>query len=178
MSRKQKILVVDDDQIFSKRLSRAFADRGFETYTAEDARSALLKAAEVRPDFATIDLRMHGPSGMDLLKDLSKMFPRIKVLMLTGYGSISTAVEAVKLGAVNYLTKPTDADRILAALGLEEFEESAEDDDIPTLSQVEWEHIQRVINDCGGNISHASKLLGMHRRSLQRKLLKNPGPLK
>ncbi|RIL07566.1 MAG: two-component system response regulator, partial [Proteobacteria bacterium] len=112
-------------------------------------------------------------SGLDLLGEISAL-SKAKVVVLTGYGSIATAVEAVKLGAVNYLTKPVNADTVLAA-----FEKSAPSRvEIPDLAQVEWEHIQRVVNEYNGNISRASKVLGLHRRSLQRKLAKNPGRLK
>jgi two-component system response regulator RegA len=99
--------------------------------------------------------------------------PGTVVVVLTGYGSIATAVESIKLGAASYLTKPADADQIVAAFG---GIQPAEDAEVPSLARVEWEHIQRVLTDCGGNVSKAARLLGIHRRSLQRKLSKNPGP--
>jgi len=124
-----------------------------------------------KPDWAVVDLRMPGESGLELISYLMGKFPEIEVIMLTGYGSIPTAVDAVHRGAKNYLTKPVDADEILAAFEGEEAEKKAEGN-VPSLALVEWEYIQRVLADCQGNISEAARRLGIHRRSLQRKLLK------
>ena len=122
---------------------------------------------------AVLDLRMPGGGGLELLKELRRQDPSTRVLMLTGYGSISTAVEAVREGAVGYLPKPADADEILAALnGTNTAKQSGVE--TPSLARAEWEHIQRVLTDCGGNISEAARRLGIHRRSLQRKLHKYP----
>jgi two-component system response regulator RegA len=113
---------------------------------------------------------MPGESGLDLLRRLMAIDPTTKVLMLTGYGSIATAMEAVRLGAVNYLTKPADVDDILAAFDPEaQAGDTSPGLETPSLARVEWEHIQRVLNDCDGNLSEAARRLGMHRRSLQRK---------
>jgi two-component system response regulator RegA len=164
------LLLVDDDAVYRERLARAIAGRGYEVRTAAEAEAALALAEEDSPEFAVLDLRMPGESGLDLLRRLRAIDPTTKVLMLTGYGSIATAMEAVRLGAVNYLTKPADVDDILAAFNPSEpVGESPADVATPSLARVEWEHIQRVLNDCEGNLSEAARRLGMHRRSLQRK---------
>ena len=166
------VLVVDDDDVFRSRLGRAFADRGFEVRTARSAEEAIALAQQDSPEFAVVDLRMPGASGVDLVRELHAIDPASVVVMLTGYGSIATAVEAIRAGAVHYLSKPVDVDEILAALtGKVAPSAGAE---VPSLARVEWEHIQRVLGDCEGNISRAARLLGLHRRSLQRKLSKDP----
>ena len=172
---ERSILVVDDDDRFRERLVRAFAERGLDARGARDVIEARAIAAEDSPEWAVVDLRMPGPSGIELLKELIAIDPATRVVVLTGYGSIATAIEAVRLGAIDYLTKPADADQIIAALegttkrgGVEERTE------IPTLARVEWEHIQRALSDCNGNVTQAARALGLHRRSLQRKLAKYP----
>jgi two-component system response regulator RegA len=167
---RPSLLLVDDDATYRERLAKAIAARGFEVRTAADAESAVALAAAESPEFAVLDLRMPGESGLDLLRRLVAIDSTTRVLMLTGYGSIATAMEAVRLGAVNYLTKPADVDDILAAFhpGTQAGEPGA-DLETPSLARVEWEHIQRVLNDCEGNLSEAARRLGMHRRSLQRK---------
>ena len=165
-------LIVDDDEIFRGRLLKALQARGLETYWAADAKQALDVASDYEPDAAIVDLRMPGTSGLDLVPQLIARVPGIQVVVLTGYGSIATAVEAVRRGAINYLTKPLDADQILAAFDKES--EPASVEAIPSLARVEWEHIQRILHDCDGNISLAARKLGLHRRSLQRKLSKLP----
>ena len=171
------LLVVDDDEAFRNRLVRALKDREFNTNGAADVQSGIktIKGnSKIRR--VIVDLKMPGRSGLDLVQAASHIRPEIEVIVLTGYGTIASATAAIKLGAVNYLTKPVTVDQILKA-----FEETAHQLDqfaVPSLSQVEWDHIQRVIADCSGNISHAAKKLGMHRRSLQRKLQKSPGTLK
>jgi two-component system response regulator RegA len=172
-------LVVDDDEIFRNRLQRSFADRGWEAHAAMDGRSALRLAETSEPDLAIVDLRLPEMGGLDIVRELRRMDPTTCIIMLTGYGSIATAIAATKLGANHYLSKPADADQILSAyqrLKLADGGETSEanDADVPSLGRVEWEHIQRILEDCGGNISRAAKLLGLHRRSLQRKLSKNP----
>ncbi|MGE0706937.1 MAG: response regulator transcription factor [Planctomycetota bacterium] len=170
------ILVVDDDEAFRNRLVRAFCDRGHQAVAAGDAAAALEAARAHRPGRAVIDLRMPDKSGLEVLKELVEALPELECLVLTGYGSIATATEAIRLGAVDYLTKPADADQILAA-----FERQREDvpappppTEAPSLERVEWEHIQRVLADTGGNVSQAARVLGIHRRSLQRKLARRP----
>ena len=169
------ILLVDDDEVLRERLATAIRDRGYEVRTAGSAEEALREAAKDSPEMAVVDLKMTGGSGLDVLRELRRQDPSTRVLMLTGYGSIATAVEAVREGAVGYLPKPADADEILAALhGTNTAKEKGIE--TPSLARAEWEHIQRVLTDCGGNISEAARRLGIHRRSLQRKLLKNPIP--
>ncbi len=167
------ILLVDDDEVLRERLAQAIRARGYEVRTAGSAEEAMREAAKDSPEMAVLDLRMPGVNGLDLLKELRKQDPATRVLMLTGYGSIATAVQAVREGAVGYLPKPADADEIIAALnGTETAKERGVE--TPSLARAEWEHIQRVLADCGGNISEAARRLGIHRRSLQRKLHKYP----
>jgi len=172
-SARRRLLVVDDDDVFRTRVVRAFNERGFSARGAHDFDSAIAEARDAPPQFAVVDLRLPGRSGLDVVRALTAADPDIVIVVMTGYGSIATAVESLKLGARNYLSKPADVDQILEAL-----EDSAGEGDasveVPSLARVEWEHIQRVLADCGGNVSQAARLLGMHRRSLQRKLSKNP----
>ncbi len=173
-------VVVDDDEIFRTRLCRAFADRGWEVHPSSGGNHAVEKVESHKPDLVLVDLRLPGESGLEIVRKIRAIDSDTCILMLTGYGSIATALTATKLGANHYLTKPTDADQILKA-----YEEVSVADDVvstvnlpdspvPSLARVEWEHIQRVLADCDGNISHAARLLGLHRRSLQRKLMKYP----
>jgi two-component system response regulator RegA len=169
--RAERILVVDDDEPFRSRLSRSLRARGFEVAEVASARDVLGVARTFRPDKAVLDLRMPDGSGLDVLSELQRELPALRSIVLTGYGSIATALEAVRRGAFDYLTKPVDADELLRA-----FAERAEDvaATVPSLQRVEWEHIQRVLADCGGNVSKAARLLGVHRRTLQRKLAVRP----
>lgn len=175
-----RILVVDDDEPYRQRLCRAFRDRGLEVAEAGSAEEAVEVARRFGPQRAVLDLRMPGRSGVQLVGDLLTDHPDLACVVLTGFGSISTAVDAVRRGAVDYLTKPADADEILLAFAPREEEEDddeesgSEDASVPSLHRVEWEHIQRVLNACGGNVSRAARLLGMHRRTLQRKLATRP----
>ena len=166
------ILVVDDDDAFRERLVRALAARGLEALGAGGKAEAGRLAASESPELAIVDLRLGHDDGLDVVRDLHAIDPTTRILVLTGYGSIATAVEAVRRGAFDYLQKPADADQILARLD----GEGAPRDEVPvpSLARVEWEHIQRVLLDSGGNVSQAARLLGMHRRSLQRKLSKRP----
>ncbi|MBK7861441.1 MAG: response regulator [Archangiaceae bacterium] len=168
----RSILVVDDDEALRNRLARAFSDRGLDVRTAADGAAALELARAESPELAVVDLRMPGASGLDVVRELKAVDETTRIVVLTGYGSIANAVEAVRLGAVNYLTKPADADQVLAAL---EGKNAAADEPVtPSLARTEWEHINRVLTDCEGNISEAARRLGVHRRSLQRKLQKHP----
>jgi two-component system response regulator RegA len=172
-----KILLVDDEEHFRERLGRALTRRGHQVLAAGDYAGAMAVLASENPELAVVDLRMPGPSGLELVKAALAARPGLKIVVLTGYGSIATATEAIRLGAVNYLPKPADADEILAAFSQGSAEPLAEiDDDIatPSLARAEWEHINRVLADCGGNISEAAKRLQLHRRTLQRKLGKFP----
>lgn len=171
----ETLLLVDDSYVFRERLARAFRERGFTVFTAADYDEAMELARCDLPDRAVVDLRMPGPSGLDLVRDLKALDDSVEVLVLTGFGSIATAIDAVRLGAANYLPKPADADDILAAFerGAAKVLETPENDhEVPSLARAEWEHIHRVLADCGGNISEAARRLGIHRRSLQRKLRK------
>jgi two-component system response regulator RegA len=171
------ILVVDDDAVFRERLARALRDRGYEVRTAADPASALESARADSPEMAIVDLRMPDGNGLELVRDLKAIDAATKVVVLTGYGSIATATEAMRLGATHYLPKPADADEVLAAFKRDEMPPLEPIDtgtDAPTLARAEWEHINRVLGDAGGNISEAARRLGIHRRSLQRKLQKYP----
>jgi len=171
----RSILVVDDDMAFRTRLVRALAARGAEATGAGSPAEALDLARQFSPQAAIVDLRMPGASGLDLIPQLLAMLPTIQIVVLTGYGSIATAVEAVRRGAINYLSKPLDADQILAAFdGDSPAPVPLASESTPSLARVEWEHIQRILTECDGNISHAARKLGLHRRSLQRKLSKLP----
>lgn len=174
----ETILVVDDDDAFRNRLVRAFQDRGHPAAAAGSAEEALEVAKQLDPKRAVIDLRLPNKSGLEIVADLVDAVPGIHCIMLTGYGSIATATEAIRLGAVDYLTKPADADQILAAFERQvagsTTKEPAQITEAPSLERVEWEHIQRVLSDTGGNVSQAARVLGIHRRSLQRKLARRP----
>jgi len=167
------ILVIDDDDPFRKRIARAFRDRGLNVLEASASGEAIEKISANAVDSVVLDLKLGDESGLSLLSEISRLSDA-QVVVLTGYGTIATAVDAVKLGAVNYLTKPVDADTVLAAFQ----GNTVSAVNAPQLAQVEWEHIQRVLHDNDGNISRASKVLGLHRRSLQRKLLKQPSKLR
>ncbi len=171
----KRILVVDDDRVLRESLVRAFAKRGFDSHGASCFDEAVAAVAEHRPELAVIDLRMQGPNGLDLVRHLAEHHSDIKTVVLTGYGSIATALEAVRLGAVNYLPKPADIQEILAAFDPSASPDASEQSlPAPSLARAEWEHINRVLADCDGNISEAARRLGLHRRSLQRKLQKRP----
>jgi two-component system response regulator RegA len=175
--KKGSVLVVDDDASFRERLARAFVERGFDVRTAKDADDAIARATEDSPERALVDLRMPGRSGLEVVRALKAIDPTTSVVVLTGYGSIATALEAVRLGATHYLTKPSDMDDILAAFERDSRAADAPIDasaHVPSLARTEWEHIHRVLTDCRGNISLAARLLGIHRRSLQRKIAKYP----
>ncbi len=169
------ILIVDDDDRLRERLGQAFTERGYTVLLAGDHAAGLALARAHHIDRAVVDLRMPGPHGLSVLQDLVAHDPDLDVVIVTGYGSIATAVEAMRMGARDYLTKPAHADRILAAFETEpeptggpiEFE-------IPSLAKLEREHIERVLRECNGNVSKAARALGMHRRTLQYKLAKFP----
>jgi two-component system response regulator RegA len=175
-SGRQRLWIVDDDETYRTALARAFERRGFAVSAASSAKEGLaLLEREPPPDYASIDLRMPGRSGLALVRQLKERYPSTMVVVLTGYGSIATAVEAVKLGATDYLTKPADAADLLRAFSAAPvMPVPAPPHEVPSLARVEWEHISRVVADCGGNISQAARALRMQRRSLQRKLAKYP----
>jgi two-component system response regulator RegA len=174
-----RVLVVDDDEVFRTRLCRALAQRNWEASAAGSGEEALAVARERSPDLALVDLRMPGMDGLDVVEGLREVSSSMTIIVLTGYGSIPTTISAMKKGADYYLSKPADADQILAAYEKLQAPENVAADalaEVPSLARVEWEHMQRVIADCGGNISQAARALGIHRRSLQRKLSKYPPP--
>lgn len=167
----RSLLIVDDDAPFRERLVKAMCARGFDASGAADPDTARASAAAESPELALIDLRLGSESGLDLVRDLKAIDAATVIVVLTGYGSIATAVEGMKRGAAAYLTKPADADQIVAAF---DGVQPSDNGEVPSLARVEWEHIQRVMADAGGNVSEAARRLGIHRRSLQRKLSKNP----
>lgn len=176
------VLLVEDDATLRGRLARAFRARGYVVREAGSGAHALRLAAHDTPEYAVVDLRMPGLPGLEVVARLRQLDPTTVVVVLTGYGSIATALEALRLGATHYLTKPADVDEIVAAFARGEREPGDERAPaatpppvaVPSLARVEWEHINRVLADCGGNVSQAARLLGLHRRSLQRKLAKYP----
>lgn len=174
---KRSVLVVDDDDVFRTRLVRAFAERGLDARGADCGGAAVVSANADSPELAVVDLRMPDRSGLEVVRELKAIDPATSVVVLTGYGSIATALEAVRLGATHYLTKPANADEILSAFDRPNRLSDSTSDlnrETPSLARAEWEHIQRVLTDCNGNLSQAARLLGLHRRSLQRKLSKRP----
>jgi len=173
----ESILIVDDDEAFRLRLGQAFRMRGYEVECASSCPEAVARARKDSPEMAVIDLRMPGQSGLELLCELKRIDPTTRVVMLTGYGSIATAIEAMRLGATYYIAKPADVDDILVAFDRGEATPLSSTDMFyrpPSLARAEWEHINRVLADCSGNISETARRLGIHRRSLQRKLQKFP----
>ncbi len=170
----RRMLLVDDDAAFRAALSAAMSRRGWSVSTAASPDEALALASREAPTHAVIDLRMPGGSGLDLLRELIALVPGVAVVVLTGYGSIPTAIDAVKRGAVNYLTKPAEPGEIEAAFSEHESDALAPEVTVPSLDRAQWEHIQRVLAECQGNISEAARRMGMHRRTLQRKLQKLP----
>lgn len=171
MDPDETILVVDDDEVLRNRLEKSFTKRGWQVYAAEGYEQAIDQAKQHKPDRAVLDLKMPGKSGLEVLREIRKASPETKCVILTGYGSITNAVEAVKLGAIGYITKPADADQVLAAF--EEGPSPTPEFPPPSLAEAQWEHIQRVLSDSGGNISEAARRLDIPRRTLQRKLKKN-----
>lgn len=172
---KPTLLLVDDDATFRAVLARALDKRGFAVSMAESVEQALPLARLNPPEYAVIDLKMNGASGLVLVQTLHELDAATRIVMLTGYASIATAVEAIKLGATQYLSKPANADEIVAAFGHHANAERLFDTQPATVDQLEWEHIQRVLQEQEGNISATARVLNMHRRTLQRKLLKKPG---
>lgn len=168
------LLLVDDDDAFRGAMSGALSRRGFAVTEAENAARAEVEAQKKLFEYALVDVRMPGQSGIELVGALRRIDEGTRVVVLTGYGTIASAVQAMRAGAADYLVKPVDAATCERALqGRDAYAKDA-DDDPPSLERVEYEYLQRVLADCGGNISEASRRLRMHRRSLQRKLMKLP----
>ena len=174
--RPERIVLIDDDDVFVRVLARALGARGFDVSTARDRASALAVVREVAPEHAVLDLKLGDENGLALIPELLEAQPNLRILLLTGYASIATAVEAIKRGARDYLAKPVDADQVAQALrgGAQADEDAAPAFAAPPLKRLEWEHIQRVLAECEGNISETARRLGLHRRTLQRKLSKRP----
>jgi two-component system response regulator RegA len=171
------MLLVDDDARLRERLAQALVKRGYAVRSAGNYDEAMAIAQESSPEFAVVDLRMPGPSGLELLRALKELDPETRIVVLTGYGSIATTIDAMRLGAVYYLQKPADADEILAAFARADaapLDAIPETGDPPSLERVKWEHVARVLSDSGGNVSEAARKLKLHRRSLQRMLQKFP----
>jgi len=172
---RQQILVVDDDPAFNRVLTRALKRRGFDTVSAQSVQDALITIPAARASHAVLDLNIAGASGLTLIAPLLAANPACRIVVLTGYASIATAIEAIKLGATHYLAKPTDVNAILAAFDAT----TPQADLLPpseplSVERLEWEHIQRVLTAHDGNISSTARALKMHRRTLQRKLMKKP----
>lgn len=169
------LLLAEDDEIFRHVLARALTERGYNVLTARSLDEAKQLALSHKPAYAVVDLRLGEDSGLELIDNLTELTPGIRAVILTGYASIATAVEAIKLGAIYYLTKPVDADEIVTALHRDEGDPGISPAERPcSVKRLEWEHIQQVLQQCQGNISETARKLGMHRRTLQRKLQKKP----
>lgn len=172
---RPNLLLVDDDRTLCHVLTRALEARGFAVAAAHDGASALQCIGTIAPEYAVVDLRLPDMSGLKVVEQLKRADENTNIVVLTGYGSIATAVDAVKLGATHYLTKPTDADQIVAAFQHREPDAGVPPAERPlSVDRMEWEHIQRVLSSVDGNISAAARVLNMHRRTLQRKLNKFP----
>jgi two-component system, response regulator RegA len=166
------LLVVEDDRAFLQRLARAMEKRGFATETAETVAEAKAKVELSPPAYAVVDMRLEDGNGLDVIELIRARRPEARAVILTGYGNIATAVSAVKLGAIDYLSKPADADDVYAAL-IQQPDERAEPPENPmSADRVRWEHIQRVYELCERNVSETARRLNMHRRTLQRILAK------
>jgi len=172
----QRVLVIDDDETFNGVLTRALGRRGLDAAGATDGATALGLAQRHPPDRVVLDLSLGGQSGLALIDPLLAINPDCRIVVLTGYASIATAVDAIKLGAVQYLAKPVEVDTIIAAFDASVLPNADELSTVEPLSvdRLEWEHIQRVLHEHEGNISATARALKMHRRTLQRKLSKRP----
>ena len=169
------LLLVDDDEVYCSVLANALQKRGYRVCTAYDLAGALDKALSNEPEYAVVDLRIGTESGLELVKQLAELDENTRIVMLTGYASVATAVEAIKLGAVHYLAKPANADEVVAALHRTEGDATVTPAEGPlSVRRLEWEHLQKVLMEHDGNISAAARALKMHRRTLQRKLAKHP----
>ena len=167
------LLVVDDDDAFRNRLVRAMEKRGYNVSAAATVKEAQKLAQDLKPGFAVVDLRMPGGSGLDVVQTLRQARKSMRIVILTGYGNIATAVAAVKVGAVDYLAKPADADAIDRALNAGDRPLPPPPENPMSADRVRWEHIQRVFEQCGRNVSETARRLNMHRRTLQRILAKH-----
>jgi two-component system response regulator RegA len=172
ISGDRSLLIVEDDKSFLQRLARAMEARGFLVAIAESVADGLLEVEKSAPAFAVVDMRLADGNGLDVVSELKRRRPEARAIVLTGYGNIATAVNAVKLGAVDYLAKPADADDVVAALLALEGGKPEPPEHPMSADRVRWEHIQRIYELCGRNVSETARRLNMHRRTLQRILAK------
>jgi len=168
----RSLLIVEDDKSFLQRLARAMEGRGFIVTTAESVADGLAQLETISPAFAVVDMRLEDGNGLDVISALKRRRPDARAIILTGYGNIATAVNAVKLGAVDYLSKPVDADDVVAALLALDGRKAEPPQNPMSADRVRWEHIQRIYELCGRNVSETARRLNMHRRTLQRILAK------
>ncbi|PCH86092.1 MAG: two-component system response regulator [Piscirickettsiaceae bacterium] len=172
---KQKLLIIDDDELYCDVLRGAFESRGYEVAVAHDIEQSQQRIKQFQPELAVVDLRLEQESGLHIIKALKAHDENTQIVMLTGYASIATAVEAVKLGARQYITKPANADEILAAFSKQDGDVDLAPAERPlSVKRMQWEHMQKVLLECDGNISETARQLNMHRRTLQRMLAKRP----
>jgi two-component system, response regulator RegA len=169
---ERSLLIVEDDKSFLQRLARAMEMRGFIVSTAESVADGLLQVERAAPAFAVVDMRLGDGNGLDVISAMKKRRPEARAIILTGYGNIATAVNAVKLGAVDYLAKPVDADDVVAALLALDNKKIEPPENPMSADRVRWEHIQRIYELCDRNVSETARRLNMHRRTLQRILAK------
>jgi two-component system response regulator RegA len=169
---ERTVLIVEDDKSFLQRLAKALESRGFIVNTAESVADGLLQVERSAPAFAVVDMRLGDGNGLDVISALKRCRPEARGIILTGYGNIATAVNAVKLGAVDYLAKPVDADDVVAALLAHDNTKIELPENPMSADRVRWEHIQRIYELCGRNVSETARRLNMHRRTLQRILAK------
>ena len=172
MPSDRSLLIVEDDKPFLQRLARAMEGRGFAVTTAESVAEGLTQLETASPAFAVVDMRLEDGNGLDVISALKRRRPDARAIILTGYGNIATAVNAVKLGAVDYLSKPVDADDVVAALLALDGRKAEPPENPMSADRVRWEHIQRIYELCGRNVSETARRLNMHRRTLQRILAK------
>jgi two-component system, response regulator RegA len=172
MPADRSLLIVEDDKSFLQRLARAMESRGFTVTTAESVADGLTQLETISPAFAVVDMRLEDGNGLDVISALKRRRPDARAIILTGYGNIATAVNAVKLGAVDYLSKPVDADDVVAALLALDGRKAEPPENPMSADRVRWEHIQRIYELCGRNVSETARRLNMHRRTLQRILAK------
>ena len=172
MPADRSLLIVEDDKSFLQRLARAMEGRGFTVTTAESVADGLAQLETISPAFAVVDMRLEDGNGLDVISALKRRRPDARAIILTGYGNIATAVNAVKLGAVDYLSKPVDADDVVAALLALDGRKAEPPQNPMSADRVRWEHIQRIYELCGRNVSETARRLNMHRRTLQRILAK------
>ena len=169
---ERSLLIVEDDKSFLQRLARAMETRGFVVTTAESVADGLLQVEKAAPAFAVVDMQLGDGNGLDVISAMKRRRPEARAIILTGYGNIATAVNAVKLGAVDYLAKPVDADDVVAALLAFDNKKIEPPENPMSADRVRWEHIQRIYELCGRNVSETARRLNMHRRTLQRILAK------